>query len=311
MGFNNSLAQNIRKLRETNNVTQEQLAKYLNISYQAISKWENGLTVPNTLMLPQIAHFFDVSIDDLFMGDLSSNGPRNEAEKWLWTYEETNSLEDFVRAESEYSKLSASSKQTPQDELNYAILYYCGTVELRKKTLKLFDDLIAKYKEADTEMFHRAKRQKNVFLKEIGRTKENIVLEEAYFNDHKEREDYFDMVSAYYWGMQFEDAFHVLQEMNEKYQVEDFRRYLWAGDICRELHRYDEAFQYWEKAMNFRLEKDGLDPLFSMAFCYEELKQYEKAADSWKRIVEWDRKRGYLTSSQFVMKNLERVSSLI
>lgn len=62
----NNIGKNIKKLREARHVTQEQLAQVLSISYQAVSKWEMGTTVPDTLTLPGIAAYFEVSIDDLF-----------------------------------------------------------------------------------------------------------------------------------------------------------------------------------------------------------------------------------------------------
>ena len=55
----------IAKLRKENNITQEELAKKLDVSAQAVSKWENGGS-PDLEMLPKIADYFDVSIDYLF-----------------------------------------------------------------------------------------------------------------------------------------------------------------------------------------------------------------------------------------------------
>ncbi|MCL2518232.1 MAG: helix-turn-helix domain-containing protein [Oscillospiraceae bacterium] len=55
----------IAKLRKEKNVTQEELAKFTQVSTQAVSKWENG-GVPDTELLPKIADFFGVSIDTLF-----------------------------------------------------------------------------------------------------------------------------------------------------------------------------------------------------------------------------------------------------
>ena len=57
---------NIRLLRKTKNITQEELANALHISYQAISKWENGSSQPDIALLPAIANYFGVSIDELF-----------------------------------------------------------------------------------------------------------------------------------------------------------------------------------------------------------------------------------------------------
>lgn len=64
----------ISKLRKNKGVTQEELAKYVGVSAQAVSKWENG-GVPDTELLPKIADYFNVSIDQLFgiQNKLSTN----------------------------------------------------------------------------------------------------------------------------------------------------------------------------------------------------------------------------------------------
>lgn len=64
-----NLAQNIILLRKKHNVTQDQLAQALNISPQAVSKWETNTSQPDTQTLPLIAEYFHVSIDYLFYGD--------------------------------------------------------------------------------------------------------------------------------------------------------------------------------------------------------------------------------------------------
>ena len=56
----------IRKLRAEHSVTQEELAAYLGISYQAVSKWETGATMPDIALLPRLAAFFGIRIDELF-----------------------------------------------------------------------------------------------------------------------------------------------------------------------------------------------------------------------------------------------------
>ena len=55
----------LKKLRNDANVTQDTLADYLNISYQAVSKWENGQSLPDITLVPAIANFFGVSSDYL------------------------------------------------------------------------------------------------------------------------------------------------------------------------------------------------------------------------------------------------------
>lgn len=61
-----SLGEKIRSLRKQKNISQEVLADYLGVSFQAVSKWENGATMPDIMMVPAIAAFFRVTTDELF-----------------------------------------------------------------------------------------------------------------------------------------------------------------------------------------------------------------------------------------------------
>ena len=55
----------LRNLREKSNLTQEQMAERLNVSRQAVSRWETGETQPNTEMLKTLSKEFNVSINTL------------------------------------------------------------------------------------------------------------------------------------------------------------------------------------------------------------------------------------------------------
>ena len=61
-----NLGNKIRELRRLKNLTQEQLAVSLNISPQAVSKWEMGASYPDMTMIPTLAAFFRVTLDELF-----------------------------------------------------------------------------------------------------------------------------------------------------------------------------------------------------------------------------------------------------
>lgn len=56
-------------LRKEQKMTQEELADQLHVSAQAVSKWENGHSLPETALLPELARILDVSIDNLFRQD--------------------------------------------------------------------------------------------------------------------------------------------------------------------------------------------------------------------------------------------------
>ena len=55
----------LKNLREKNNLTQEQLAERVQVTRQAISRWETGETQPNTDTLKLLSRVFDVSINTL------------------------------------------------------------------------------------------------------------------------------------------------------------------------------------------------------------------------------------------------------
>lgn len=60
------LGNKISTLRKNKGLTQEQLAQVLSISAQAISKWENSLATPDIQLLPVLARFFGITMDELF-----------------------------------------------------------------------------------------------------------------------------------------------------------------------------------------------------------------------------------------------------
>jgi len=75
-----TIGEKIKQLRRAQDVTQEQLAEYLNITYQSISKWENNNAMPDISLVVPIANFFGVSTDELF--DLDSARAEEEIKEY-------------------------------------------------------------------------------------------------------------------------------------------------------------------------------------------------------------------------------------
>jgi len=66
------IGKNIRQLRRERNLTQEEMAAHLGISFQSVSKWERGDGYPDITLLPALANYFGVSVDALLgMGELA------------------------------------------------------------------------------------------------------------------------------------------------------------------------------------------------------------------------------------------------
>lgn len=60
-----NLSDNIIRLRHEKKLTQEELAVFLGVTKASVSKWEKGIHAPDILLLPQLAAFFDVTVDEL------------------------------------------------------------------------------------------------------------------------------------------------------------------------------------------------------------------------------------------------------
>ncbi|MDF2539667.1 MAG: hypothetical protein K0S76_2688 [Herbinix sp.] len=55
----------IAELRKEKGIGQQDLADVLGVSFQSVSKWETGATMPDITLLPDIAEYFKVSVDEL------------------------------------------------------------------------------------------------------------------------------------------------------------------------------------------------------------------------------------------------------
>lgn len=65
-----NIGKKIKDLRQENNLTQEELANDLGVSFQAVSRWENGMSYPDIEILPILANMFDITVDDLLEVDV-------------------------------------------------------------------------------------------------------------------------------------------------------------------------------------------------------------------------------------------------
>lgn len=102
--------ENIKRLRREKNITQEKLAEYLNITTQAVSKWERNETLPDITMILPIASYFDVSTDEL----LGVDAAKNEAKIQEYLNEFRN-LQICGKWEEEKALTIKAHKEFPND----------------------------------------------------------------------------------------------------------------------------------------------------------------------------------------------------
>ena len=60
-----NIGKNITKFRRSKGITQDELASYIGVSKSSVSKWENNITYPDIVLLPQLATLFNISLDEL------------------------------------------------------------------------------------------------------------------------------------------------------------------------------------------------------------------------------------------------------
>jgi len=125
-----NFAKKCKELRMKKAATQEQMATALNLSSQAISKWENGVTLPDITLLPELSVYFGVTIDELF--DITD-------EKHLTRIQNMVSLQETIEdSDLEYAQNFLLSQLAQQKNVEYCMqllpaLYNRKAGEYRKK----------------------------------------------------------------------------------------------------------------------------------------------------------------------------------
>ncbi|WNS41933.1 helix-turn-helix domain-containing protein [Paenibacillus sp. MMS20-IR301] len=266
------LGKKIRALRLQKGMTQEELAAKLNMSSQAVSKWENNITLPDIQLLPDLSVILGVTIDELF--DLTDDTHLERIGNMIGT-KRFISAEDFSYAEQFLlEKLKDNSKKSRCLTL-LAQLYVHRSGEYR--------ELAARYaKEAllaapDSKSNHNALRD----------AENGVMFDWNFSNSHKliayyqkfvqEHPDYWQ---AYVWLLNYlladgrcAEARAVLEQLNQLHPGHLYQKY--GGMICKEEGNLPEALALWE-------QMTGLYPEDWMAWssrgdCMAKLSRYDEA----------------------------------
>ncbi len=107
------MGKEIRRLRNARGLTQEALAAALNVTAQTVSKWECGNSIPDVQLLPEIAVYFGVSIDQLFAMSPEQQMERIENhiyDRGMFTEAEERQLEQQLGVFAEDPALEGQAK---------------------------------------------------------------------------------------------------------------------------------------------------------------------------------------------------------
>jgi transcriptional regulator with XRE-family HTH domain len=164
-----SIGQTIKKLRKERNFTQEELAEQINVTFQAVSRWENETGLPDISQIVPLARVLGVSTDVLFgISDVDDdaetekilNGLRNEYKELFSDYYGkfvyTNANKWEVTFEKHYNSSCNALKQYPN---SIKLLMYCLEYGVDALFETDWDDL-----EKKNEIFNECIRQANLII---------------------------------------------------------------------------------------------------------------------------------------------------
>lgn len=305
------LGNKLKQLRLRKGVTQDTLAKSLNVSFQTISKWENNVSMPDIQLLPEIAVYFGCSIDDLF--DLSEQAQFDRIENML-DMQAALSTDEFTQAEQFLTdKLGKDSCKSAAFRL-LSELYNHKADELRK-TAEIYA------KEA-LELEPELKQNHN----NLQRAQEGTIPDWDFAN-HSRRIAYYqdfikknpNYISGYLWLMDELIADYRLTEAeavcdtmssldhscrtpfyrgkiawvrgeHEKAEAiwkkmlsdhgDDWMAYANMADAMAYACRYDEAITYYKKAFVLQPSPKYCDAQITAAHIYEIQRNYDAAIAS-------------------------------
>ena len=291
--YSDHFTRNLRRLRQEKHLTQEQLANILGVSVQSVSRWECGNTLPDVMLLPVIARLYGVTVDDLYRAD--ARGYPSYAQRLVAVYEASGRSEDFIAAEQEFFRMPADDL-TADDLRSWGVLYHYMMQHCAVRAQRKLEQAM-QYPDVTEQVYCSAAQQKIALLCNQGKGHgEAMHYDQQLTTNPGEYRLWLLCTAAHEFAKEYDKALEVVTGGIKRFP-DKAPLYVHAGDICRSLKRYDEAFHHWGTA----LELDGtyLDADYSMAFCHEELGRYREAARVWENLHQELLRRGLTVEAEF------------
>ncbi len=288
------ISKNLKKLRLQKKLTQDQVAEALGVSSQTVSRWECNTTYPDIMLLPEIARLYCVTVDDLFQED--STAYDNYAQRLASVYEITHKPEDFFKADLEFNRLKESGNYSLEDCRVHGVILTSMMCYCKQLAIQKFKHIIDTFEKAEdifpeNKLYWKTRYQAIHYYIEIGQAEQ--VCQDQEMRLKKHGDDYMEwtaFIYAYYYAGKYDTAYEGFKKaksvFSDKWEIYDIGSY-----VCRALKKYDEAIQYCDKS--YELNSEYLDAMYSKAFCYEEMGNYQKAYGTWLQIIETLKKEGY------------------
>ena len=304
----------IKKLRTEHSVTQEELAEYLGISFQAVSKWETGATMPDITLLPKLAAFFGVRIDELF--SVNHEDEMERIDNIL--KREAMTDQNYVYAKRVLDRVLQENPKDVSAIKRYAKIY----LEKANTDLLAAGYMLEKAMEEsplDEEVYflYRSARGGNAY-KQHSDNDWFISVCEPYARKYPQnRHLYFMLIEAMTGKKYFDRAEELLKtvkfEGENRYMKEILlgdialargdeqkAKEIWnsipkgdwlgqceAGERFNRLNEYENAIEHFKNAYDAQQSAPHkMDMIYSLAFLYKKLKRYAEAKEAWELIAD-------------------------
>ena len=256
-----TMGQIIRKLRKERNLTQEELAEQLGVTFQAVSKWENDTGMPDISQIVPLAYVFDVSTDILFgiQGTEGAEEARKIAEnaRAKITYPVTKEV-----LREWYNDLQKGLKKYPNNTLLLSHSLEAG-IALAYPENDVYDS------ENGEAIYKECTRQADIIIK-YGKNSTDILrahmimvlLHSAYGN--------FEAANKH------SDEFPWRADMT----VHEMKAFI--AHFKNDLHAENKC---WQTDFIYHLEA-MLDDMVAIGCSYYQLEKYEKAEYTFKQALE-------------------------
>lgn len=307
------LGNKIKQLRLQKGITQEILAKTLNVSCQTVSKWETETSMPDIQLLPEIAVYFGCSLDELF--DLSEQAQFERIENML-LMQESLSAENFQQTKNflleklhgkekrkDPLRLLASLFNHKADEFRKAAEFYAKqALELDPECKENHSNLLRAQEGTHSDWDLDNHSQRIAYYQQFVRKNPSylrgyLYLLDELIRDHrlKEAAEICDTLGRldnscripFYRGKilwqngNHREADSIWLKMLEDHS-NDWLAFANMADAMAYSCRYDKAIYYYQKAQQLQPSPKYTDAQITAAHIYEIQGDYAKAIQSLK-----------------------------
>lgn len=332
----------IKTLRLSKSMTQEQLAQRLRVSPQAVSKWENGVTLPDIQLLPELSILLGTSIDALF--SMTDDKRMERIDNMLWD-QRFLSREEFEAEERFLKDKCLEPDAQARATLLLAELYCKRAREYRELASPLARkalELLPEYdKAAHTALFeaeggvfpdwndvnhHRTIAFYQDFIaRHPSQRRAYLWLLDLLIDDGRcpEARKYLEKMnrlgesyhSDLYLGMILEkegkpeEAAACWERMTQK-DPDNWQSWFARADRMARRCAYAEAVTLYEKALALSPRPRFTDPVNAIAQLYEIQGQYEKAIEFYQKEIEIVREDWNETQGEAIDEPLRNIARL-